>query len=63
MNEATCAKRILVHYMRTIAERAGMPWDSDYTAELEGVIDDIVKAAATEGARQALRALPPSMVE
>ena len=37
------AKRILVHYLSTIAEYAGMPWDRDYTAEIEEAIEDLVQ--------------------
>ena len=44
------AKDLLVHYFETIAKRAGMKWDRDYTAEIECVVDDIIDAAV-EAAR------------
>jgi len=37
------AKRILVHYFRTVADYAGMPWDGDNTAEIEHAIEELVQ--------------------
>jgi hypothetical protein len=42
------AKRVLVHYFKMVADKIGMPWDSDYTAELHGIVDDIVEATVEE---------------
>jgi polyhydroxyalkanoate synthesis regulator phasin len=33
----------LSHHMRRIAERAGVRWDSDCEAEIEGVVEDLEK--------------------
>jgi len=40
------AKRLLGHYLRTLAKRAGMPWDSDNDAEVDMIVDSIIDAAA-----------------
>ncbi len=37
------AKRIFVNYFRTIAEYAGMPWDDDYTTEIEMAVEELVQ--------------------
>lgn len=45
MNKAEQAKRTLVHYMQSIAEKAGVHMDSDCRAEIEGIVDNIIAAA------------------
>lgn len=63
MDEAQRAKRLLTHYLRNLVQLSGNRWDSDNDAEVEDIIDAIIEAAATEGAKRALRALPPSSQE
>ena len=46
---AAYAKRILIHYFQKAFEFGGRSWDSDYTAEIEGAIDDIIAAAVEQG--------------
>ena len=47
-SEADRAKALLVNYFHAIAKKAGMPWDSDYTAEIEEAVDHIIDAAACQ---------------
>lgn len=42
------AKRTLVHYMRLLAEAAGVKWTAEMTIEVEGIVDDILRAADVE---------------
>ena len=35
------AKSTLVHYFRTVWQKAGLKWDSDNVTEVEGIVDDI----------------------
>jgi hypothetical protein len=42
------AVRLLVNYFETIAKKAGMTWDPDYTAEISGAVDLIIEAALVE---------------
>ena len=42
------AKRTLVFYFKLMAEKAGIPWNNDNTAEVEGIVDDILDAAKYE---------------
>lgn len=37
------AKRIFVHYLRTLAEYAGMSWDGDNTAEVEEAVEQLIQ--------------------
>lgn len=39
------AVHLLVNYFEAIAKKAGMRWDSDYTAEIHEAVDYIVSAA------------------
>ncbi len=43
------AKTIFVHYLQLIAQAAGVPWQRDYTAEIEAAVESIVEAAVEEG--------------
>lgn len=38
----------LSHYLRTAFEAAGLRWDSDNQAEVEGIVDSIIDAAKEE---------------
>jgi hypothetical protein len=40
------AKRLLVHYFRTVFEAAGLRWDSDNQAEIETAVEYLIDAAA-----------------
>ena len=42
------AKKLLLNYFKAVAEKAGMKWDPDYTAEVEDIVDHIVDAAVEE---------------
>lgn len=42
------AKRLLVYYMQQAWEAAGLRWDSDNTAEVESIIDEIISAIKNE---------------
>ena len=57
------AVRLIVHYFRLLAEGAGVPWDSDNDSEVISIVDCIIEAAASKGAKKALRALPASVQE
>lgn len=37
-------RRIIKHYFQVCFEKTGTPWDSDYDAELDGAVDDIIAA-------------------
>jgi hypothetical protein len=67
MNEsngnAQHAKRLLKHYLRHAIEGSGGHWDGDNAAEVDDLVDSIIKAAADAGAAQALRAIPSHMLE
>ena len=45
MDNRSEAKRLLKHYFRLIATNAGVPWDSDNDAEVEGIVECIIDAA------------------
>jgi ketosteroid isomerase-like protein len=47
------AKETLKHYFRTLAEKAGVPWNSGNDAEIEEAVDDILAAAAYAAGRAA----------
>jgi len=38
------AVRLLVNYFESIARKAGMKWDPDYTAEITDAVDHIIQA-------------------
>lgn len=42
------AQQTLTHYLRTAFEAAGLRWDSDNQAEVEGIVDSIIEAAKEE---------------
>lgn len=42
---AAYARRIFVHYFRMAIEGNGKAWDSDYEAEINGAVDDLLAAA------------------
>jgi hypothetical protein len=53
-SEIVYAKRVLVHYIRTAWEAAGLKWDNwDNTSEVEDVVQAIFDAARKEIARDA----------
>jgi hypothetical protein len=62
-NQATGAKQSLKHYLRLAVEANGMQWRAENDNEVDAIVDLIVEAAAHEGAKRALRALPPSVQE
>lgn len=39
------ATRVLVYYLRTAWERAGLKWERDNESEVRGIVTDIVTAA------------------
>lgn len=39
------AARVLVYYVRTIWQRAGLEWTSDNESEVRGIIEDTIEAA------------------
>lgn len=39
------ARMVLVYYLRTLWQKAGLKWDADTEAEVRGIVDDIVQAA------------------
>jgi len=41
------ATKLLVNYFQAIAQKAGMPWDADYTAEIDQAVEHIVLAAVS----------------
>jgi hypothetical protein len=49
------ARGTLVHYVSTLFEAAGLKWEGDNRREVEGVVDDLITAAAPEAV-----AVPPS---
>lgn len=46
-NDASYAKRILVHYIRNTSREAGLNWDSDNVTEIETAVDDILQTVYT----------------
>lgn len=52
MGKLEKAKDTLVHYFRTVFEEAGLKWDSDNVAEVEGIVDDIASGLEAERARR-----------
>lgn len=42
------ATDLLVNYFQAIARKAGMKWDSDYTAEIAAAVEHIAHAAAMQ---------------
>jgi hypothetical protein len=42
---AETAADFLIHYFRMIAKRAGIEWDSDYSAEIRNAVDRLMDAA------------------
>lgn len=42
------AARLLVHYMQTVWEKAGLYWDDDNLTEIELLVENIVAAARIE---------------
>lgn len=62
-HEAQRAKELLVHYMRLIAKKSGVGWDSDNEYEVAEIVDALIEAAASEGAKRALRAVASSAQE
>lgn len=39
------AARVLVYYLKTLWERAGMEWTADNEAEVRSIIEDVLGAA------------------
>lgn len=62
-NLATGAKSSLKHYLRLAVEANGLQWRAENESEIDALVDVIIAAAADEGAKKALRALPPSVQE
>lgn len=62
-SDARQAKRLLTHYLRGLVLASGHNWDSDNDSEVEEIVDAIIDAAANEGAKRALRALPSGVQE
>jgi hypothetical protein len=48
MNHKAEAAQLLVHYFQMIAKKAGLPWESDHTAEIEAAVEHIIDAARDE---------------
>lgn len=46
------ATSLLQHYMRTVFEKAGLPWDSDSDVEVAGIVECIVEAAVAKAAEE-----------
>lgn len=44
----TDARRVLAYYLKTLWLRAGLKWDYENQAEVEGIVDDILSAAREE---------------
>lgn len=42
---AEAAADLLIHYFRVIAEKAGIGWDGDYSAEIRNAVDRLMDAA------------------
>lgn len=42
------AKRVLNHYIRKAWEASGLRWDSDNEAEVDGIVDDLVRGIKAE---------------
>ncbi len=42
------AKSTLVWYFRMLAQKAGIQWDGDNEAEVEDIVDDVLRAASWE---------------
>lgn len=42
------AERALLHYLRTVWQRAGLHWDHDNAAEVRGIVEDLVAACIPE---------------
>lgn len=62
-NRKDAAKRLLTHYLMMVTLKSGLAWGSDNDREVEELIDAIIDAAADEGAKRALRALPAHIQE
>lgn len=48
MNKREQAKRLMQHYMKMFAEKAGVHWDGDNTSEIDELIDALIDAAKEE---------------
>lgn len=48
MSDKQTATRLLTHYLRLSAQRAGVQWDSDNDAEVASIVDALITAARQE---------------
>lgn len=62
-NQAQSARESLKYYFRLAVEANGLQWSFANEAEVDACVSLIIEAAADEGAKKALRALPPSVQE
>jgi hypothetical protein len=50
----TQAENLLVHYLRTVWEKAGLRWEGDNDAEVRSIVDALAEVA-TEAANHSVR--------
>lgn len=48
MDRRPAAKKLLVHYFRTLFKQAGLEFDADNKTEVELIIDLVIEAAIME---------------
>lgn len=63
LSQAEYADQILTHYITMVLRDCGRNVDSDVLAELDGLIKSAITQAVNEAVRQALSAVPSSMLE
>ena len=63
MSDRQTATRLLTHYLRLSAQRAGVQWDSDNDAEVAAIVDALITASVRQAQYEALQVLRRELSE
>lgn len=63
MSDKQTATRLLTHYLRLSAQRAGVQWDSDNDAEVASIVDAMIAEAVRQSQYEALQVLRSELSE